>query len=100
MLRWLRQEYQLQFPPDKQPPLHMPIAYGPVDLSTTRQQGASLSQPEPSRGVAVGGAMGRSTAQQSDAAERGEHCCHFCKDNASNVNVPVAREWSCGNVQS
>ena len=31
--RWLKQEYELPFPLNKQPPVHMPIAYGLVDIS-------------------------------------------------------------------
>ena len=31
-LRWLRQEYEDQFHPLKQPPVHMPIAYGLVEM--------------------------------------------------------------------
>ena len=29
-IRWLRQDYQKDFDPERQPPAHMPIAYGPV----------------------------------------------------------------------
>ncbi|XP_013386382.1 structure-specific endonuclease subunit slx1 isoform X2 [Lingula anatina] len=29
-IRWLKQEYTLDFPPDLTPPVHMPIVYGPV----------------------------------------------------------------------
>ncbi|KAK2169152.1 hypothetical protein LSH36_12g21096 [Paralvinella palmiformis] len=29
-IRWLKQEYQKDFHPERQPPAHMPIAYGPV----------------------------------------------------------------------
>lgn len=31
-VRWLKQEYELPFPLDKQPPVHMPIAYGQVEV--------------------------------------------------------------------
>ena len=31
-VRWLKQEYMLPFPLDKQPPVHMPIAYGQVEI--------------------------------------------------------------------
>ncbi|XP_066578708.1 structure-specific endonuclease subunit SLX1 isoform X1 [Amia ocellicauda] len=33
--RWLRQEYRLDFPPELQPPLHVPIAFGPVRAKKT-----------------------------------------------------------------
>lgn len=29
-IRWLKQEYQQEFPPNLLPPMHMPIVYGPV----------------------------------------------------------------------
>ncbi|XP_064392059.1 structure-specific endonuclease subunit SLX1 homolog isoform X2 [Halichondria panicea] len=32
-IRWLKQDYELPFPVTKQPPVHMPIAYGLVDIS-------------------------------------------------------------------
>ena len=31
-IRWLKQEYEVQFHPQHQPPVHMPIAYGLVDI--------------------------------------------------------------------
>jgi hypothetical protein len=33
--RWLKQEYKMSFPLDKQPPVHMLIAYGLVDIQKT-----------------------------------------------------------------
>ena len=33
--RWLKQDYEIPFPLDKQPPVHMPIAYGLVDIQKT-----------------------------------------------------------------
>ena len=45
--RWLKQEYELPFPLNRQPPVHMPIAYGLVDIS---KQGKRLQQePTPSQ---------------------------------------------------
>lgn len=32
-IRWLKQEHQLSFPLDRQPPVHMPFAYGLVDIT-------------------------------------------------------------------
>ena len=29
-IRWLKEEYKMDFDPLKQPPIHMPIVYGPV----------------------------------------------------------------------
>ena len=37
-VRWLKQEYQLDFPLDHQPPVHMPIAYGPVELTKKKSE--------------------------------------------------------------
>ena len=31
-IRWLKQEYEVPFHPQHQPPVHMPIAYGLVDI--------------------------------------------------------------------
>lgn len=47
-VRWLKQECATSFPPDQQPPLHMPIAYGLVDLPReTKSKDAGASQEEP-----------------------------------------------------
>ncbi|VDK35264.1 unnamed protein product [Taenia asiatica] len=32
-IRWINQEYVQEFPPKLSPPLHMPIEYGPIELS-------------------------------------------------------------------
>lgn len=40
-LRWLKQEYELPFPLDKQPPIHMPIAYGQVEVFKKRFGGGN-----------------------------------------------------------
>ena len=29
-IRWLKEEYKMDFDPLKQPPIHMPIVYGPI----------------------------------------------------------------------
>ena len=38
-IRWLKPEYELSFPLKKEPPIHMPIAYGPVDICKLRRIG-------------------------------------------------------------
>ena len=35
-VRWLKQEYEVYFPPDRPPPTHMPVAYGPVEICKGR----------------------------------------------------------------
>ena len=34
-VRWLVQEYYRDFPSERQPPAHMPIAYGPVEWTSS-----------------------------------------------------------------
>lgn len=91
--RWLRQEYQLQFPPDKQPPLHMPIAYGLVGLSKPKQDSChSLSQPEPSGGVVGGGAseilhQGCDGMQDDERLHRSS--CQLCEEQIENVRLLI-----------
>ena len=81
--RWLRQEYQLQFPPDKQPPLHMPIAYGLVGLCKNKLDSSqhALSQPQPSGGVAGGGASEKPAGVELD--ER--NFCQLCEKQTAEV---------------
>ncbi|VEL44045.1 unnamed protein product [Protopolystoma xenopodis] len=40
-IRWLKQDYAVEFPHDLRPPLHMPIVYGPVRV-TIHSNAASL----------------------------------------------------------
>lgn len=62
-VRWLKQECATAFPPDQQPPLHMPIAYGLVDLQReTRTKAPGASQEEPMK-----------------LESTGQECCHVCK---------------------
>ena len=42
-VRWLQQEYQMEFPLHLQPPTHMPVAYGPVELSVGKTEGKKKS---------------------------------------------------------
>ena len=58
-VRWLRQEYQLDFPLDRQPPPHMPIAYGPVELTSSTKGGSEAGQKSSQTG-------GRSGAEEGD----------------------------------
>ena len=36
-VRWLKPEFQVDFPPSLQPPLHMPLVYGPVKSKSVRR---------------------------------------------------------------
>ena len=40
-IRWLNQEYELPFPLGQQPPAHMPIAYGQVELTGKKKTAIS-----------------------------------------------------------
>ena len=37
-VRWLKQEYQIDFPFNKQPPAHMPIVFGLIELVNSKKQ--------------------------------------------------------------
>ena len=50
-IRWLKQEYELPFPLDKQPPVHMPIAYGQVEVK--RKFGGGNEQKTGERAVEI-----------------------------------------------
>ena len=75
--RWLKQEFQLDFPVNKQPPLHMPIAYGLVDLTTRRAKSDHapplvLSQPTTS-----------GNSSESSLAKKCQYCADGCDDDVS-----------------
>ena len=57
-VRWLQQEHCLDFPLDRQPPTHMPIAYGPVELTGSDGGG--------------GGGGGRSRASKKSCSQPSE----------------------------
>lgn len=44
-VQWLKQEYVKEFPITSQPPIHMPIAYGPITVDKKKSQ-KSVSQVE------------------------------------------------------
>lgn len=87
-VRWLKQEYELQFPPDQQPPPHMPIAYGSVDLATKskRHEPLPLTQPPTAARQHRGGEMGGVSGGEDDdiSSSRGITSCQFC-DQDKNV---------------
>ncbi|ETE61629.1 Structure-specific endonuclease subunit slx1, partial [Ophiophagus hannah] len=45
-IRWLKQEYCREFPPGLEPPLHMPIAFGPVRAVKDTKRAEPLSPEE------------------------------------------------------
>lgn len=47
-IRWLKQEYQLEFPPNLLPPMHMPIVYGPVRRKKIKASQSQQPAPEQS----------------------------------------------------
>lgn len=47
-IRWLIQDYEIKFDPCRQPPVHMPIAYGPLktDASTSKTKKKKIEEDE------------------------------------------------------
>ena len=85
--RWLKQEYQLQFAPEKQPPIHMPIAYGLVDLTKMAKPSEPLPQPvHPGEGE---GSQLRVGAGSFSDGYSG--VCQFCADRSNSVSG----RWWC-----
>ena len=62
-VRWLKQDYQVEFTASEQPPIHMPILYGPVDIQK--------STPE----------YGSQTEYGSQAVAT----CNICKQEVGNI---------------
>lgn len=80
-IQWLKQEYARGFPAQSQPPLHMPLAYGPIRVNTKGiPKKQSTNKPA-----------------QHDDNDDDETQCHFCgllqSDSDSFVNC-CSRECS------
>jgi structure-specific endonuclease subunit SLX1 len=52
-IRWLKQEYKEDFPPSEQPPRHMAIAYGPIDLQKSKESVTEEEAVEPTSPVTL-----------------------------------------------
>ena len=90
--RWLKQEYEIPFPLDKQPPVHMPIAYGLVDVQkTANSEKTRLLLQIPSLGRNVHGAdvsMGfQGTVGLDEDTSEGWWCCLCRSENEVHVRV-------------
>jgi hypothetical protein len=79
-IRWLQQDYQRDFDPDKQPPAHMPIAYGLV--KSTKVTSPSKTQNSKSTDITVG-----SSDEDNDelltmiSTQRSRPRCAVCSDS-------------------
>lgn len=62
-IRWLKQEYRQPFPPNKQPPIHMPEAYGLIEMTKEREAHRIASIP---------------STQTSKAEREGKRQCKLC----------------------
>lgn len=78
VFRWLKQEYEIPFSLNKQPPVHMPIAYGLVNIhkgctasEKTRPQSQVFSLSQDSSGD---GGMGIQGTCKPGKASEVEHC--------------------------
>lgn len=86
--RWLKQEYEIPFPLDKQPPVHMPIAYGLVDIQKmmipekarprSQVQAASLGMNIHGTDVANKGLQGNNSRGETSEQRQ----CSLCNSNS------------------
>ncbi|XP_043373006.1 structure-specific endonuclease subunit SLX1 isoform X3 [Dermochelys coriacea] len=78
-VRWLEQEYRRDFPPALQPPLHMPLAFGPVRVlgraGGRRKQGQEELSPPPGQAA---------------------QCCTLCLKRLQDVDDPPLRCFHSG----
>lgn len=70
--RWLKQEYRMDFEPGLQPPLHVPIAFGPVTVKKAPQS--------------------QSTAPDQDQVSR----CFVCRSSVKGADKLTCLHSSCG----
>ena len=65
-IQWLKQEYQQNFPVEKPPPIHMPIAYGPLRI-------AKEVEEEPA----------------DNAVDEVSKLCYFCSNEKAGTDVCI-----------
>ena len=68
---WLRQEYAVEFPLHRQPPVHMPVAYGPVEVTDVRWK-MKMKKKKRSEEAKSGGSPGRETGEGTEEEEEEE----------------------------
>ena len=80
-IQWLKQEYELQFPSQsQQPPVHMPIAYGVIDIQETghKKRNPTLAPLKMER---PGSSLMISTSIMSTKDDVGGLVCHLCSQS-------------------
>lgn len=65
-IRWLKQEYEEPFPPNRQPPIQMPISYGVVDLCVNKE--ADYQQ------------VSLDNNKQQQSMVKGKFLCQLCEE--------------------
>lgn len=88
-IQWLKQEYELQFPSQRQPPVHMPIAYGVIDIQETcHKRGYPTLSPLKMEGP--GSYLMTSTSHMSTKDDIGGLVCYLCaQSNLVSHQYPV-----------
>ncbi|KAK3883839.1 hypothetical protein Pcinc_011855 [Petrolisthes cinctipes] len=71
-IRWLQQEYMREFPPGLEPPVHMPVAYGPVKPTRVKTD----------------------VSQDADDVEV-EEICVICQDSIKKTDIMRCLSPSC-----
>ncbi len=82
-IRWLKQEYEVPFPLHRQPPVHMPLAYGLVDIKKDSKKMSArrdeTSEGEEEEGENCDGASQGGGRCGGDTQPIGLLCCLCCK---------------------
>ena len=94
--RWLKQEYEISFPLNKQPPVHMPITYGLVDIAKLSKRGtlqSSSKSQESSSSQTDGGTQSEDGIEVIDEGEitctktlECSLCCNSTEVGTASVN--------------